>query len=76
MADLGSAKATGIGIAGGSVAVALIETLLDKNILTLTEARSVLERAMTTAGMHFKTPEGFEASKIIGEMMKGRFSAR
>ena len=38
--------AMGSALAGGAIAVATIEALFDKGILTLDEARSVLDRAM------------------------------
>jgi hypothetical protein len=67
-------KAEGIAIAGGAVAVDLLEALVDKNILTLAESHAVLERSIATTALHFRTPEGAEATKIIGSLMRDRFS--
>jgi hypothetical protein len=68
--------ALGSAIAGGAIAAALIETLLDKKLLTLEESRGVLERASRTIGLYMQTDGGFEASQVIGALMRGRFSAR
>lgn len=63
-------------VAGGAIAAALLDTLHSKGILDLTESRGVLETAMRLIGVHAKTPEGFQASRIIADMLKDRFSAR
>jgi hypothetical protein len=69
-------KAEGIAIAGGAIAVALLEALVDKNVLTLEEAHVVLEQSIATTGLHFRTPAGAEATKIISALMSDRFSNR
>jgi polyhydroxyalkanoate synthesis regulator phasin len=63
-------------IAGGAIAAALIETLLDKGILTLDESRAVLDRVMRTIGAHSRDHGAFEAMRIIGGLQSGRFTAR
>jgi hypothetical protein len=68
--------ALGSAIAGGAIAAALIETLFDKKLLTLDEARVVLDRAMRTVGLHIQTDGGIEASHIIAGLMRGKFTAR
>ena len=73
---MSDANAAAIGLAGEAVATALIETLLDKNILTLTEVRSILERALRTIGPPTRTSESWSATQIIDGMVKGRFSAQ
>lgn len=69
-------QALGSAIAGGAIAAALIETLFDKGILSLEEARAVLDRAMRTVGVHSRADGAFEAMKIIGSLQSGRFNAR
>ena len=56
--------------------MALLETLVDKNILSLEEAHGVLERSVATTGLHCSTPEGTEAAKIISALMRDRFFNR
>lgn len=75
-ADEPGVKAEGIAIAGGAIAVALLETLVDKNVLSLEEAHAVLERSVATTGLHCSTPEGTEATKIIGALMRDRIFKR
>lgn len=61
-------------IAGGAVSFALLDLLHAKGIITLDEARSVLQNAIkqiSAAGN-----DGFEASRIIADLLSGRFSAR
>jgi mevalonate kinase len=70
-----STEITGTALAGGAIAAALIEALLEKNVLTLAEARNILHRALKTAGIHMPSHEGAEAARIITDLMKG-FSAR
>lgn len=68
--------ALGSAIAGGAIAVALIEALLEKNILTLAEARDVLGSAMQMTGQYSQSDGGFEASQIIGALMRSKFAHR
>jgi hypothetical protein len=61
-------------LAGGAVAAATLEALFDKGLLTLDEARSVLDKAMMALG-----PFGSDAAnarRIVASMMAGKFSAR
>jgi hypothetical protein len=67
-------RAIGTGLAGGAISIALLETLLEKNILTLDEARTVLRRALATATVHARSPAGAEAYRIITELARGWFS--
>jgi hypothetical protein len=62
-----------LALAGGAIAASLIDTLHSKGILTLTEAREILDAAMyrIPAG-----PENMPAKILIGEMLRTRFSAR
>jgi hypothetical protein len=64
-------------IAGGVIAVALIDKLMAKDLLTLDEAREVLHAAMRAVSPHVQAaPENFQASQIIGGLLAGKFSAR
>jgi hypothetical protein len=68
------ANTIGAARAGGAIATALIEVLHDKGILSLEDARAVLDRSLKAIG---GSGEGaVEATQIIAGMMKGRFSAR
>jgi hypothetical protein len=69
-------QALGTAIAGGAIAAALIERLFDKGVLSLDDARGVLDSAMRPAGRHAHSEGGYEASQIIASMMRGKFSAR
>jgi polyhydroxyalkanoate synthesis regulator phasin len=72
----GNAQALGTALAGGAIAASLIETLHDKGILTLDESRAVLDRAMKSLAPVMQAEGGMQASRIIGGMMTGKFSAR
>jgi hypothetical protein len=69
MTDTSTAKAIGMGIAGGAIATALIDLLIAKGLIDREEARGVLESAMYRAAMYTGTFEGLEASKIIGDLL-------
>lgn len=65
-------------LAGGAIASAILDVLFDKGILTLDEARSVLDKAMHAIGPVIQVPGsgGLEASRIVAGMMSGKYSAR
>ncbi len=67
-------KAAAAGLAGGAIAAALLDTLLDKKVITLADARSVLDRASNAISSHVGTPAGREAIQTIAILMTGRFS--
>jgi len=69
MTDTATAKAIGMGIAGGAIATALIDLLIAKGVIDGDEARGVFESAMYRAAMYTGTFEGLEASKIIGDLL-------
>ena len=51
-------------IAGGAITAALIETLFDKGVLTLDEARAILNSAMRSISPYVQESEAaFEASQ-------------
>jgi hypothetical protein len=74
MPDTTNIKITGAGLVGGTIVSVLLETLLEKKVLTLNEVRAVLERAMRLTTKHAGTPAGHEAMQIISIMMADRFS--
>lgn len=69
MTDPATAKAIGMGIAGGAIATALMDLLITKGLIDRDEARGVLEDAMYRAAMYTGTFEGLEASKVIGDLL-------
>ena len=61
----------GSAIAGGFLSVALIETLVEKGILSLADARLVTDRALNALKPHCNTaPIGFFAAEVIGGLQK------
>jgi hypothetical protein len=67
-------KAAGTGLAGGAIASALLDMLIEKHIITLADARAVLDRAAVAVSAHVGTPAGTEAIQTIAILMTGRFS--
>jgi len=70
-----SAKAVGMGVAGGAIAAALLDLLIAKGVIAPEEGRGVLEEALTRAAMHTGTWEGHEACLHIGNLLETRFPA-
>ena len=70
-----SAQNISTGLAGGLIVIALLETLLDNNVIALAEARHVLQRAVNSLSPA-RTTEEQEALKILGGMQRGYFSER
>jgi hypothetical protein len=68
--------AEGTALAGGAIAAALLEHLFDKELISLADGRTVLERAMRSVGLALQTPAGYQAAQIIGALQRGKFSAR
>jgi polyhydroxyalkanoate synthesis regulator phasin len=64
-----------MGIAGGAIATALIDLLIEKGVIDREEARGVLESAMYRAAMYTGTLEGLEATKIIGKLLESGIGA-
>ena len=70
MNDASTARAIGMGIAGGAIVTALIDLLIEKGMVDHEEARRVLESAMYRAAMYTGTLEGLEATNIIGRLLE------
>jgi hypothetical protein len=66
---------TSTGLAGGAIALALLETPLDKGIISLADARNVLDRATKNVVPFMHQSEGQSAIEIIGEQ-KEKLAAR
>lgn len=67
----------GLAIAGGALASALLDTLYSKDLLSLDEARDVLESATKILDETHAPADGvFEAKGIIAAMTNGRFAER
>jgi hypothetical protein len=71
----GSTQNIGTGLVGGLVVIALLETLLDKNVIALAEARRILQRAVNSLSPA-RTAEEREALNILAGMQRGYFSER
>lgn len=64
MTSLGSA------LAGGAIASALIDTLVARNVLSVSETHGLLQRAMIAASRYSATVEGGEAMEAIADMQR------
>ena len=71
----GSAQNIATGLAGGLIVIALLETLLDRTVIALAEARHILQRAVNSLSPA-RTTEEQEALKVLGGMQRGYFSER
>jgi hypothetical protein len=74
MTNTSDIKAAGTGLAGGAIASALLDILIEKNVITLADARAILDRAATAVSAHVGTPAGKEAIQTIAILTTGRFS--
>lgn len=73
---LNQSNGVAAGLAGGIIAVEILETLFDKGILNRDECRAVLSRAMTGLAPIANTVHGSDAQRIIGALQAGKFSER
>jgi hypothetical protein len=69
-------RAAAAALAGGAISAVLLETLMEKNLLSRTEARAVLQKALATVGAFSDTPGGQAAQGVITRMLAGKFSVR
>jgi hypothetical protein len=74
MSNTSDIKAAGAGLVGGAIASALLDILIEKNMITLADARAVLNRATEAISAHVGTPAGREAIQSIAILMNGCFS--
>jgi hypothetical protein len=64
-------KAAGAGLAGSAIASALLDILIEKNVITLADTRAVLDRAALAISAHVGTPAGKEAIQTIAILRIG-----
>jgi hypothetical protein len=57
-----------IAIAGGAVAVSLIDALIERKILSAEDGQYILMRAQDRLVPHLENPDAARASRIIGEL--------
>lgn len=69
-------RAAATALAGACIASATLDKLLDKGVITLDDAREILNAAMRQVGTNSQAPGAYEANGIIGNMLAGRFTAR
>jgi len=66
-------RARAMALAGGAIVTALLDTLVEKDILTVTEVRTVLLKAIKSIGPYAQTDIGHHASGMIATIMHDRF---
>ena len=64
-----------LALAGGAVVSALLDALVEKNVLTTREVRAVLLKAINGMAPYAQTTVGYEASGMIATIMRDRFPA-
>lgn len=64
-----------LAIAAGAIVSALLDVLVQKEVLSIPEVRSALQTAMQGAGSRSQSPDGFAASQFIAALMR-HFSER
>ena len=67
-------RSRALALAGGAVVGALLEALVEKDVLTVREARAVLLKAINSISPYTQTTVGYEASGMIAAMMRDRFA--
>jgi len=68
-------RSRALALAGGAIVSALLDTLVEKGILTIPEMRAVLLKAINGIGPYAQTTVGYEASGMIATIMRDRFPA-
>jgi hypothetical protein len=68
-------RAIGTALAGGVLAAATLEALFDKGLLTLDEARAVLDKTMIDLGSVGQAEGAVYARRLIASLQSGKFSA-
>jgi hypothetical protein len=67
-------RSRALALAGGAVVGALLEALVEKDVLTVREVRAVLLKAINGIAPYTQTTVGYEASGMIAAMMRDRFA--
>jgi hypothetical protein len=70
MSEESKAAAAALSLAGGVIVTALLDTLIEKGILSHRDVRAVLETAVEDLGPYQTTPEGFEATSIVADLLQ------
>jgi hypothetical protein len=58
------------GLAGGALAIALIEELVAKRVLTAGDAEKIIDKAIASAGLSTNSPSGNPALQILGDLRR------
>lgn len=66
-------RSRALALAGGAIVTALLEALVEKNVLSVREVRAVLLKAINGIGPYAQTSVGYEASGMIAAIMRDRF---
>jgi hypothetical protein len=66
-------RSRALALAGGAIVSALLDTLVEKEILSLQDVRALLLKAMNGIGPYAQTPVGYEASGMIATIVHDRF---
>jgi hypothetical protein len=66
-------RSRAVALAGGAVASALLDALVEKNILSVSEVRAVLLKAMNSIAPYKGTSIGYEASGMLAAVLHDRF---
>ena len=64
------------GLAGGVISAATLEKLVEKKVLTLDEARTILDSAMKALAPLARSGAGEQALRMIGSMRVVKFTKR
>jgi hypothetical protein len=71
--DTQDTRADAVALAGGAIVSALLEALVEKDILAPREVRAILRKAMNGLGPLAKTPVGYEATGVIATIIHDRY---
>jgi hypothetical protein len=64
-----------LALAGGAIVSALVDALVEKDILTQREVRALLLKAIHSIAPYAQTTVGYEASGMIAAIMHDRYPA-
>jgi hypothetical protein len=64
-------NANSISIAGGAIAVALIDALVAQNVLSMDAKRGILAAAGNRLAPYANNPDASAAARLIGELLRG-----
>jgi len=67
--DIKEDRSRALALAGAAIVSALLDVLVEKNVLTVREARAVLLKAMNGLSAYAQTSVGHEANGMIATIM-------